>query len=97
MTAQIRAELVDRLIELYCDWRSECLEVRAAYEQFRAAPAEQRALACAVYDAALDREESAAGEYARQLMRVADAAPVFTDGPDVFAKPRAVPPLEVPS
>ena len=88
MTAQIRAELVDRLIELYCDWRSECSEVRATYEQFRVAPAQRRALAYAVYGAALDREESAAGEYARQLMRVAHAAPAFTDGPDVFAKPR---------
>jgi hypothetical protein len=53
----------------------ECLEVRAEYEQFTAAPAEERALAYAVYSAALDREESAAGEYARQLMRVAQVAP----------------------
>jgi hypothetical protein len=75
MTAQIQPELVDRLIEVYCDWRTACSEVRAAYEQFAAAPADERALAYAVYDAALDREESAADEYARQLMRVARLAP----------------------
>ena len=50
--------LVDRLIELYCQWRSECWEVRSAYEQFTAATREERALAYAAYQAALDREES---------------------------------------
>lgn len=73
MSAQSQAELVDRLIDLYCDWRTECSEVRAAYEEFAAAPAQQGALAYAAYCAALDREESAASEYARQLLRVAPA------------------------
>lgn len=77
MNAQIQPELVDRLIELYCDWRTACSEVRAAYELFAAAPAEDRDLAYAVYGAALDREESAASEYSRQLMRVARLAPAF--------------------
>ncbi len=75
MSAEIRPELVDRLIELYCEWRSACSEVRAAYEQFRTAPAQYRGIAYAVYGAALDREESAAGEYARQLTQVAHHAP----------------------
>jgi hypothetical protein len=75
MSAQIPPESVDRLIELYCDWRTECSEVRAAYGRFTAAPTDERALAYAVYGAALDREESAADEYARQLIRVACLAP----------------------
>lgn len=78
MTAQIRPELVDRLIDLYCDWRGACRQVRAAYEEFRAAPAGERTYAG--YRAALDREESAAEAYAQQLMRVAHAAPTFADG-----------------
>jgi hypothetical protein len=77
MSAQIQPELVDRLIELYCDWRTACSEVRAAYELFTAAAPDRRALEYAVYDAALDREESAADEYARQLMRVAHVAPAL--------------------
>jgi hypothetical protein len=77
MNAQIQPELVDRLIELYCDWRTACSEVRAAYDQFRAAPPQERRLAYAVYGAALDREESAAGEYSRQLTRVARLAPAL--------------------
>jgi hypothetical protein len=44
---------------------------------FTAAPADERALAYAGYDAALDREESAADEYARQLIRVAHLAPAL--------------------
>ncbi len=70
MSTRIRPETVDRMIELYCDWRSECSDVRAAYERFTGAPADERALAYAVYRAALDREECAADEYARQLMKV---------------------------
>jgi hypothetical protein len=75
MSAVIQPEQVDRLIDLYCDWRTACSEVRAAYAQCTAVAAEERVLAYAVYGAALDREESAAGEYARQLIRVADLAP----------------------
>jgi hypothetical protein len=77
MNARVQAELVDRLIELYCDWRSACSEVHAAYGQFAAASAQHRGLAYAVYGAALDREELAAGEYSRHLMRVARLAPAF--------------------
>ena len=71
MSAQVPAHLVDRLIELYCEWRSACWEVRSAYERFSAARADDRALAHAAYQAALDREESAADVYAGQLTRVA--------------------------
>ena len=59
--------LVDRLIELYCDWRMACGEVRAAYERFCRACASDRALAFAAYAAALDREQSACDDYAGQI------------------------------
>jgi hypothetical protein len=71
---RVPAHLVDRLIELYCDWRSACWEVRSAYKQFAAATAEDRALAYAAYLAVLDREESAARGYEEQLTRVASLA-----------------------
>jgi len=70
MSAQVPAHAVDRLIELYCEWRSACWEVRSAYRRFAAATADDRALAYAAYQAALDREESAADVYAGQLTRV---------------------------
>lgn len=70
MSARVRPELVDRLIELYCQWRSQCWDVRAAYERFTAATADDRAVAYAAYRAALDREESAADAYAEQITRV---------------------------
>jgi|HubBroStandDraft_3_1064219.scaffolds.fasta_scaffold2098007_1 hypothetical protein len=74
MSAQVPPALIDRLIELYCDWRSQCWNVRAAYAQFTAATARDRTVAYAAYRAALDREESAAGVYAQQLARVRASA-----------------------
>ena len=67
-------ELTDELIELYCDWRTRCEEVRANYERFSSAPRADRASASAAFEAALDREESAAEAYAAQLRRIAIAA-----------------------
>ena len=74
MSAKVPTHAVDRLIELYCEWRSVCWEVRSAYNQFTEAPAEDRALAYGAYLAALDREESAAGVYAEQMTWVATLA-----------------------
>jgi hypothetical protein len=88
MSAQSQTELVDRLIELYCDWRAACAEVRAAYAKFTDASSPERSIAHAVYGAALDREESAANVYERQLRRVAPVAPDAGDRRDVYAKPR---------
>ncbi|HTX31226.1 MAG TPA: hypothetical protein VMD09_07560 [Solirubrobacteraceae bacterium] len=63
---RIRPELVDRMIELYCDWRTECAGVHTTYERFRNAsrPVED---AFAGYIAALDREQSACEIYAEQV------------------------------
>jgi hypothetical protein len=65
--AEIRPDLVDRMIELYCDWRTESAAVQSAYERFLDASAPDRATAFAAYAAALDREESACESYANQV------------------------------
>ena len=62
--------LVDRMIDLYCDWRTACAEVRSAYERFCRARATDRALAFAAYAAALDREQSACEDYAGQIKAI---------------------------
>lgn len=70
LDAQARPDAIDRLIELYCDWREECAGVHAAYERFSSADADNRVLTFAAYTAALDREASAARSYEDQVNRV---------------------------
>ena len=70
MSTEIRPELVDRMIELYCDWRTACWDVRAAYERFLDARAPDRAVAFAAYTGALDQEESACDAYADQIRAI---------------------------
>ena len=74
LDAQVRPDAIDRLIELYCDWREECAEVHVAYERFSSAAADSRALAFAAYTAALDREASESRSYADQVNRLMPAA-----------------------
>jgi hypothetical protein len=69
-TVEIRPELVDRMIELYCDWRTECAVVQAAYARFCRAQPPDRTAAFAAYEAALDREESACESYAAQIRAI---------------------------
>jgi hypothetical protein len=64
---RVEGPQVDRMIDLYCDWRTACADVSAAYERFRLACASDRALAFAAYSAALDREQSACEDYAGQI------------------------------
>jgi hypothetical protein len=66
----IQRDVVDRLIELYCDWRAVCAEVQAAYERFLDASPGDRAMAFAAYCAALDREQCTSEAYARQVRLV---------------------------
>ena len=66
----IRRDVVDRLIELYCDWRTVCAEVQAAYERFLDAEPGDRAMSFAAYSAALDREQCTSEAYARQVRLV---------------------------
>jgi hypothetical protein len=70
MSTEIRPDLVDRMIELYCDWRTACWDVRAAYDRFIEAPVSDRAVAFAAYNAALDREESSCDAYAAQVRAI---------------------------
>jgi hypothetical protein len=61
---------VDRLLELYCEWRMSCWDVRATYGRFCTVCAGDRPLAYAAYAAALDREESVARAYADHVSLV---------------------------
>jgi hypothetical protein len=74
MIVDRRPELTDHLVELYCDWRLRCEEVRAAYGRLDGAPREERPLVFAAFHAALDREGSAADAYAERIRRLATAA-----------------------
>lgn len=61
--------LTDDYLESYVRWREECVNVRAAYEQWSAAR-QNRATAFAAYGAALDREEHAARVIRERAERV---------------------------
>ena len=75
MSTEIRTDLVDRLMELYCDWRTRCWDVRNAYDQFLDASAPDRAVAYAAYTAALDQEESACESYAGHIRAIQSRYP----------------------
>ena len=70
MSTEISPELVDRMMELYCDWRTAFWDSRAAYARFLDAPAPDRTLAFAAYTAALDQEESACEAYEAQISAI---------------------------
>jgi hypothetical protein len=63
----IRPDLIDTMMDLYCEWRTECKEVQAAYERVSRVQPSDRPAAFAAYVAALDREESACGAYAAHI------------------------------
>jgi hypothetical protein len=73
VSAEVHPDLVDRMIELYCDWRTDCAEVRLAYERFLEAPASDRPVAFAAYVAALDREQCACEDYAAQVRQISSS------------------------
>jgi len=70
MIGDMPRQPVDQLIELYCDWRTRCQEVRATYGRIVSTATADRAQAYAAFEAALDQEQSAADAYARQIRRV---------------------------
>jgi len=74
MSVDVQPELIDRLIDVYCDWRHRCNDVQVASEHLTAARSAQRERAFAAYEAALDREEAASAVYAKQARLVARAA-----------------------
>lgn len=66
----IRPDLIDTMMDLYCEWRTECKQVHAAYERFALASGSERTGAYAAYTAALDREESACRTYAAHIGKI---------------------------
>lgn len=57
------ARLEDEFLDRYVCWREACEEVRVAYEHWESSRVGDRAGAFVAYQAALDREESAARDY----------------------------------
>lgn len=80
--AGIDSEAVDLLIDLYCDWRTECAAVHAAYEDFSNASAAERPGAFEVYLAALRHEGLAAQEYAAQIQEISHRVTTPAATPD---------------
>jgi hypothetical protein len=64
-TEAVRERLIDEAFRRYLDWRDECAMVAAAYQDW--SNGSGGALSFAVYVAALDREERAAGDYQAAL------------------------------
>lgn len=62
--------LVDDAVLAYIEWREECASVRECDRRWRGATPENAVRVHAAYQAALDREEAAAGAYAERLARV---------------------------
>jgi hypothetical protein len=78
--SQIRPDLIDTMMDIYCEWRTECKEVQAAYQRLSRADASDR-------PAALDREESACRAYAAFIhlltsKRTAESRPFPRRGED---------------
>jgi hypothetical protein len=83
--SHIRPDLIDTMMDIYCEWRTECKEVQAAYDRLSHAEPSDRAAAFAAYMAALDREESACGAYASYIRmltsnRTVDSGPLHRRG-----------------
>lgn len=76
-----RRRLVDDTVLAYVEWREECVAVADMYRRWASAT-DRRRLAHAAYEAALDREESAAHAYEQLVQRARDQ---FAESPEPFA------------
>jgi hypothetical protein len=70
--SQIRAELIDEMLERYVDWREQCVAVAETYERWSNGSIDNRKLGFEVYKAALDLEEHASLIYAERVNRFED-------------------------
>jgi hypothetical protein len=70
--SQIRAELIDEMVERFVDWREQCIAVAESYERWSNGSIANRKLAFEVYKAALDLEEHASLIYAERVSRFED-------------------------
>jgi hypothetical protein len=59
--------LVDRVLDMYVDWRETTNSVANTYRWWCLAPAVEEAARFAAYLAALDQEQTAAGVYAESI------------------------------
>jgi hypothetical protein len=80
---RVRPDLIDTMMDLYCDWRTACGDVQAAYDEVWDVAPSERARAFAAYTAALDREESACDAYAGQVRLIAARC---AGDPNVFTR-----------
>jgi hypothetical protein len=69
MSRSYRDTQIDAAADAYLEWRERCAAVDEAYRRWSTAAADARALAFAIYVAALDREERASNEYGRVVAR----------------------------
>jgi hypothetical protein len=67
--SQIRAELIDEIMDRYVDSREQCLALERTYDNWSNGPTAERKLAFEAYKAALDLEEHAALVYADRVNR----------------------------
>jgi hypothetical protein len=70
---------VDDALDAYLEWRNECAAARGAYHSWALSPPIDATLAFGAYQAALDREESAA--VLGRGRRVHGERRLFRDGP----------------
>jgi hypothetical protein len=73
MSTNEHADLIDRLMDMYVEWREECVALWDAHERWKRATAGDRQLAFAAYRAALDREEWACHVYQDHVSRITPA------------------------
>jgi hypothetical protein len=64
MNTETKPDVIDRLMDMYVEWREACAALWEAHQRWKAVPAAERPLAFASYRAALDREEWASHVYA---------------------------------
>jgi hypothetical protein len=70
--SQIRAELIDEMVDRYVDWREQCIAVAETYERWSNGSIADRKFAFEAYKAALDLEEHASLIYAERVNRFED-------------------------
>jgi hypothetical protein len=68
------AWIEDQFVEAYVCWREACADVRGAYALLDRSRRRDRGLALAAFDAALDREQSAARAYGDAADRLSRSA-----------------------
>jgi hypothetical protein len=66
--------MVDEFLESYVSWREACEDVESAYSRWKESRAQQRDYEFATYQAALDREEHAAGIHSLMAERLRTVA-----------------------